>query len=263
MPSDFYIFFEKLKEDGSIEEILSSVNLQLIGPYDLLLGKLPMIEEKELYLIHWRFFYDPPEFQAVLKCKGKSQLHFGYFRDNPNEAPEFVASNDSEKDCKITPLAHNIFGAVYTYLQNQKQHSPFTSVACHKLMEKVKKWAESENFSLEKYDMKKRQSKIVSKTFHGAGIVVPYDKKTQMGYRPLVENERTIKKLFEKIENAQEQTDKDKALSELQPVITYASIAMDESDFGTGLEIGINMFCSEDLLWIWALVHKDTLDKLM
>lgn len=32
----------------------------------------------------------------------------------------------------------------------------------------------------------------VSKTFHKAGIVVPYDSKTDVGYRPLSENESTF-----------------------------------------------------------------------
>lgn len=64
MPSDFYKFYECLNRDNAIEKLLSSVNLQLIGPYDLLLGKLPILEDKDLYLVHWRFFYDPPEFQV-------------------------------------------------------------------------------------------------------------------------------------------------------------------------------------------------------
>lgn len=65
MPPDFYKFYECLKREESMEKILSSVNLQLIGPYDLLLGKLPVVD-KELYLVHWRFFYDPPEFQVSI-----------------------------------------------------------------------------------------------------------------------------------------------------------------------------------------------------
>lgn len=51
-------------------------------------------------------------FQAVLKKKGKSEYHIGYYRDDPSEKPVFLASNDSAKDCLITPIAENIFGAV-------------------------------------------------------------------------------------------------------------------------------------------------------
>lgn len=32
----------------------------------------------------------------------------------------------------------------------------------------------------------------VTKTFHKAGIVVPYDKKTDVGYRPLSESESIL-----------------------------------------------------------------------
>lgn len=53
-----------------------------------------------------------------------------------------------------------------------------------------------------------------------------------------------MKKMFKKLSDAKSQEEKDKILSELQPVITYASIAMDECDFGTGLEAGIAFFCS-------------------
>lgn len=64
MPEDFFRLYECLSKDNDIEKALSSVNLELIGPYDLLQGKLPIVDDKELYLVHWRFFYDPPEFQV-------------------------------------------------------------------------------------------------------------------------------------------------------------------------------------------------------
>ncbi|KAJ0179533.1 hypothetical protein K1T71_005245 [Dendrolimus kikuchii] len=245
MPKDFFKFFEFLNDGGKgIEKDLASVNLELIGPYDLLLGKLPVLDDKELYLIHGRFFFDPPEFQAVLKKKGKSQYHIGYFRDSPDDIPEFLASNDSEKDYVITPMAENIFAATYLYLQNEKKSSPFIAIACQKLLEKIKKYADDNDYSLEQYDMKKRKSKMLTATFHRAGIVVPYDKKSQLGYRPLVETDANLKKLFKNVEKASTQNEKDKILSELQPVITYSSIAMDECDFGTGLEAGVALFCS-------------------
>lgn len=53
-----------------------------------------------------------------------------------------------------------------------------------------------------------------------------------------------IKSMFAKLSAAATQAEKDAVLSELQPVITYASIAVDECDFGTGLEVGIDLFCS-------------------
>lgn len=65
MPDDFFQFYKCLQKDTeNVEKLLSAVNLQLIGPYELFLGKLPKLDDKELYLIHWRFFFDPPEFQV-------------------------------------------------------------------------------------------------------------------------------------------------------------------------------------------------------
>lgn len=64
MPPDFFQFYKCLESEQDLEKTLASVNLQLIGPYDLLMGKLPVLDDKDLYLIHWRFFFDPPEFQA-------------------------------------------------------------------------------------------------------------------------------------------------------------------------------------------------------
>lgn len=67
MPSDFFKFYDCLNVDNKFEKTLSSVNLEAIGPYDLLLGKLPKLNDKALYLSHWRFFYDPPEFQVTFQ----------------------------------------------------------------------------------------------------------------------------------------------------------------------------------------------------
>ncbi|VVD03470.1 unnamed protein product [Leptidea sinapis] len=245
MPNDFFKFYECLcKESSSVESLMASVNLELVGPFDLVSGKLPKLEDTKLYLSHWRFFYDPPEFQTVLKKRGNSEVHIGYYRDDPNSTPAFLAVNDSSKDHQITPIAENIFGAVYWFLQNEKTSSPFMSMVCQKLSDKVKKWAEENNYSVQECDKKKRLQQIVCKTFHGAGIVVPYNKKTQLGYRKLVESDSNLKKLFKKLAEATSDSEKDKILSDLQPVITYSSIAMDECDFGTGLEAGIALFCS-------------------
>lgn len=244
MPDDFFKFYEFIDGLGkSAEATMASVNLELIGPFDLLLGKLPVLEQKDYYLVHWRFFYDPPEFQAVLKKKN-SEYHIGYFRDTPEQTTAFLASNDSAKDYHITLMSENIFGAVYKYLENEKKYSPFTAVFCQKLLAQIKKYAEENNISLEEFTMKNRSSQIVTKSFHGAGVAVPYNKKTQLGYRRLVETDANLKKYFTSLQNVKTQSEKDKIFSDLQVVVTNASIAIDECDFGTGLELGIDLFCS-------------------
>jgi hypothetical protein len=49
----------------------------------------------------------------------------------------------------------------------------------------------------------------VCTTFHGAGLVVPYNKKTEVGYRPIPETAANLKKILGKVVDA-EQSDEDK-----------------------------------------------------
>lgn len=54
----------------------------LIGPYDILASKIEQTKKltKSDFLTHCRYFYDPPEFQTVLKGDDDEQLHIGYYR---------------------------------------------------------------------------------------------------------------------------------------------------------------------------------------
>lgn len=79
--------------------------------------------------------------------------------------------------------------------------------------------------------------------------------------------------MFSKFKSAKTQKEKDDILSDLQPVITYASIAVDECDFGTGLEAGINLFCSgirelessalSSLQAAYSLLKRDAFAKIV
>lgn len=65
-----------------IDALQSSIGLQLVGPYDILAGKHKKTNKSGdvNFNLHWRFFYDPPEFQTVLTGDSKLQYHLGYFR---------------------------------------------------------------------------------------------------------------------------------------------------------------------------------------
>lgn len=67
-----------------------------------------------------------------------------------------------------------------------------TKVKASKLLEKLQKFASDKNYSLSlKSDItSKRQRKVVAKTFHGLGIVVPV--KNDVGYRPLPDSDGNI-----------------------------------------------------------------------
>lgn len=70
MPADFYKFWEFCKTESkskiSPEMLFNKFRLRLVGPFDVLAKKFDTDSQfnKNEYLRHWRFFYDPPEFQV-------------------------------------------------------------------------------------------------------------------------------------------------------------------------------------------------------
>jgi hypothetical protein len=111
-------------------------------------------------------------------------------RDDPKEMPSFVASNCVKDGCDIKPLGENVFEAVRAYIQAQLAVVK-DKVKCSKL-KKVEKLlvaaAEEAGIScaVKKSSSiaKDRFKRVVAKTFHKAGIVVPVDDQ-DVGYRPL------------------------------------------------------------------------------
>lgn len=116
MPEDFYLFYKFCKTLNSNEPLkaFADVDLLLVGAFDVLAGRFKNANDKnpEEYLIHWRYYYDPPEFQTVLKGDDKRGYHIGYFRDSPEEKPVFLANNCAEIDGIINAMGDNIFAAV-------------------------------------------------------------------------------------------------------------------------------------------------------
>lgn len=118
MPDDFYQFFTFCQEikPQNPSEALKDIGLILVGPFDVLANKFKHVKKKsEDYLIHWRYFYDPPELQTVLKGDDRTGFHIGYFRDLPKEPPVFLVRNNGTKDGTLTKMGDNIFAAVWYY----------------------------------------------------------------------------------------------------------------------------------------------------
>jgi len=64
------------------DALLPSLGLQLVGPYDVLARKTRRHASSgnPNYLLHWRYYYDPPEFLTILRGDDSKQFHIGYFR---------------------------------------------------------------------------------------------------------------------------------------------------------------------------------------
>ncbi|XP_066601812.1 histone PARylation factor 1 [Prorops nasuta] len=250
MPNDFYKFYEFCKSINSSEphKAFKNVKLFLVGPYDILNERTDDLKlNKIACLRHWRYFYDPPEFQTVIKFDDKDGLHYGYWRDDPSELPVFVVKNKAMVNPVIEPVAENIFGAVYTYLgEKLEKTTPFERASLARTYNRLKEYARENNINLTEFSSKMQQRKkiVVAKTFFRIGIVVPYNKKTELGYRPLAVTEDQLKNMLNAIKKANDPDVKAGKLANLSEVIRLAVIASDECDFGTCLELGLNLFAS-------------------
>ncbi|XP_029430388.1 histone PARylation factor 1 [Rhinatrema bivittatum] len=251
LPEDFFHFWKFCLDLGSTEPcdvLKSSLGLQLVGPYDILSGKHKTAKNasKLNYNLHWRFFYDPPEFQTVLVGDSKTQYHLGYFRDSPDELPVFVGANEAKRNCTISQVGDNLFAAVKLFLcRKLKEMTDKKQRALLKdLDEKLTRSAEEWGYSLEQKTLKMRQrdKKVVTKTFHGAGLMVPVDK-NDVGYRELPETDANLKRICKSIVEAPNDGERMKAFAPIQEMITYIQFANDECDYGMGYELGIDLFC--------------------
>jgi len=262
MPEDFMAFWEMCKtidRENPREALVKSCGLLLVGPYDIVAGQEFESNKLNDYLCHYRFYRDPPEFQTlIVSVEEDSNFHIGYFRDDPKEVPVFVAAYGGKKNTsdyanyKFTLYGDNLFAALYLYIgQLINKVDPFKMTSLQKLKGSVhvhatmKNQDQSFNLEAKSTSMKSRDKKKVAATFHQAGLVVPYNKSTQVGYREIPETNTSLKKILGKIvETHRDDADehaKNKAFDALQELVTNVQFANDEGDPGMGLELGIDV----------------------
>lgn len=259
MPEDFYdlIEFCKFIKPKDPKTALDIIDIELTGIYDLVLSGL-----KLNYKTHSRYYYDVPEFQTVLNVvDSNTLLHFGYFRDEPNEMPNFVAINEAKLDGKIISKGDNIFAAIYWYISellSKKTYSTNTSNdELNEFKKKFTEWCDTHYKGDKKFSLqiktpkiKSREKKVVCKTMHQAGLVVSVDSRG-FGYREVPETLESQKKMFTycsiKDESGTNKAKKRKGDDDIQEIITLIQFANDESDYGMGLEFGLNMFSFGEL----------------
>ncbi|KAK2495823.1 hypothetical protein MC885_012939 [Smutsia gigantea] len=278
MPEDFYHFWkfcEELDPEKPAESLSTSIGLRLVGPYDILAGKHKMKKSSASlnFNLHWRFYYDPPEFQTIIIGDNKTQFHMGYFRDSPDELPVCVGTNEAKKSCVIVQNGENVFAAVKLFLMKKlKEVTDRKKTSLLKdLDDRLTEAARGLGFALEQRTAKMRQrdKKVVAKTFHGAGVVVPVDK-NDVGYRELPETDGNVfltctsacvsvsmrvgqvsltlrsanlKRICRAVAEASNDEERLRAFAPLQEMTTCVQFANDECDYGMGLELGVDLFC--------------------
>lgn len=63
------------------EALKDLLDLELVGPFEILDGALSTCKTLPNIHLHYRYYYDNPEFMTVLRAGDqKSQFHIGYYR---------------------------------------------------------------------------------------------------------------------------------------------------------------------------------------
>lgn len=65
----------------NIGALKDTLGLQLVGPFEILAGAHKNSKNPQPnFHLHWRYYYDPPEFQTILLGSEDTQHHIGYYR---------------------------------------------------------------------------------------------------------------------------------------------------------------------------------------
>ncbi|KAF1321573.1 hypothetical protein FI667_g11852, partial [Globisporangium splendens] len=242
MGADFFDLFElavSISSDSPLDAFVETLGIRLCGPFDLLAHAMHANEvtfSTPLFL-HGRYFLDPPEVTTVLKdtTNGDAGAHWGYFR------------------CSFQVAGASLFDVLDRRIQEcSKGHS--TSSDLKELATKVKQYLKN------KYPKRttlaaltrKRSNEATAPSLHQLGIVVPCDAEKGTGFRELPVKGVQLEELIEQVRSG----DYPSARKKLSGLITRATIATDECDFGTSLLLGLELFTAG------AFLEKESLQLL-
>lgn len=249
MPENLFHFWDFCLQidKKSPLEVFSCMGLRLVGPFEVLAGKIKKenVSNPISYHLHWRFFFDPPEFMTLMVSIDSSSLyHLGYLRDDPGDERCVVTSSNGE-DCKLNVLGDNLFASVAHEIKNKMTSARGKQKnLLQNHFDKLNAYAEAHDVEMivSSEVVKKRKKLVVANTFHSAGIVVTIDE-NDVGYRPLHFPDNKLRKIFLRIDQAKNDEERMEAFDEIQEMMTCIEFANDELDYGMGLELGIDMFC--------------------
>ncbi|XP_022643923.1 histone PARylation factor 1-like isoform X2 [Varroa jacobsoni] len=242
---DLWSVCSELNPDNPREALAPLLGYRLVGPFDALALKgIVDSNNKRAFNLHYRYYYDPPEFQTVL-VDVASDCHIGYFRDDPSEQPVFVAQSQlHRKDVqpwKLLILGSNLIQVIHNQIKEQikkTKDEDDQKATLEQVLEIVSRV--SQNKHLLSYKSK-RKARAVGNVMHHVGMVVPYDDKTEIGYRPLTVTNVELRRMMQNVASAQQSQVKT-ALAPIQDIVTLVNFANDECDYGMGLELGLDLF---------------------
>ena len=226
---------------------LTDLGMELVGPFQVLEAASKGVPPDEIMYncMQHRYYFDPPELLTCILTDPAKGSHIGFYTDHPLTQPDFMAFCPNKDNCTIKPVGDNLFQAVLQ-LQQGKESEVMTS---------LEEFAKNNSICLNATAFKLRKKRVVADTFHCVGIVVPYDPKTELGYRPLNLSNTQLKSILSQATTAIDGKKRSEKLDKLQELITYVQFANDEGDPGMGLELGIDLLCNGNKLFTSHIFH--------
>lgn len=228
-----------------------AAGLEMLGPLRMLAGQLPSPSP-----LSDRDVYHPAEFQPLLRVGGGSgdaPAHtFGYWCDDPSAAATRLVVL-----CKPLPpsqspgagfslVADSVLAAAHNHVANEARKGGLRQGELKRLVAALEEAAQQAGLPLDALGDKSaaaraRKKATVASLSNKMGVVVPYEKDTELGWRELHLTGNALRKLLKQIVES-DGAAKATHQSELDDLVNWATIANDEGDFGASLQLGQDLF---------------------
>ncbi|HWG46356.1 MAG TPA: ADP-ribosylation family protein [Gemmataceae bacterium] len=117
-PEHFFRFWDFARRLRPLEPLkaLDELSLQLVGPFEVLAGRFDRRSPRLSLLLHWRYYFDPPEFFTVL-AGNIDGLHWGCYLDDSAAASNCVASYYASDAFDLSVDGDDLFEAARLHLE--------------------------------------------------------------------------------------------------------------------------------------------------
>jgi hypothetical protein len=207
-PDDLFRFWEfanRLRPLEPLSAFQDTLTITLVGAFEVLAGRFDGRRTRYSQLLHWRYYFDPPEFFTVLVGHTDGP-HWGYFLDDPPAGPGCIAHYYADEPSEMTASGNNLFEALRLELETQYEdwveralEGPEAKAISEErvrdldgLRELLGRWApggppETGAAYLLEPPRLAREERVAAQTHEGMGVVVPPEL-----YRPLSMTDRLL-----------------------------------------------------------------------
>ena len=233
----------------------ASAGVTLLAPFKLLAGE---VAPHDTSCLDDRGVHDPPEFQPlVLVTEGAhGAAALGYWRDDPTDAPAALVvrrANPPKAGPGVTILAldeTHLVHALAELVRKAGTSAPLRAQACARVADALSRVAAADGLPPSSHASgvkagsaaAARKKASIGPTSNRMGIIVPYDRQSEVGYRTLSHTGKELRTLLDRLDKASAGSARSSAQAELDELVHWANIANDECDFGASLQLGQDLF---------------------